>query len=251
MKDKFFETVKKIDCALFLLAFAAAAVFLTLGIAREIKSRRRYNKKTQVAALKGEDDKTIVKETTEYLAKSRDVHVFAVKSNAIKTQDAALDEAMTYSSSNLIGKAGKGGGINPIVNLIFARGDGADEKRLFSENVFIERYSFERREYNDSTRETEVVFPKNAYAVIERDDNGDGVLSADDFVCLYISDYDGGNLKKLAGNICFCRIEEDALIFADYKDGEKTYRAYDSKTGRVKKIKSSKESVAEKQINLW
>lgn len=256
MKFKFFEVVKKIDYVLVFLASLFIALSMIYFFLAEIVNVRARVKRPQVDVVSAESGETVEnKETTDYIGKFKDVFVFALKSSAIRTQDASsiIEESddMNYASENLVSGKSKGTQSDTFVNMIFVHDATGEETKLFPRNVFIYRHCFEHYEYNEISRKNESVFHKNVYAVIENDANKDGKLNTDDFVCLFVSDYDGKNLKKLAGNICFARLEKDNLIFADYKDGEKTYFSYNADKDTLKKIKTTNEAVSGKMINLW
>ena len=68
----------------------------------------------------------------------------------------------------------------------------------------------------------------NIYAVIKEDTNRDKQLDSKDKIALYVSNYDGKNLKEISSSVYYLDcIDKNTFLFAEYEDGKVTFYEYD------------------------
>ena len=92
----------------------------------------------------------------------------------------------------------------------------------------------------------------NIYAVIEEDTNNDKQLDSNDKIALYVSDFDGKNLKAISSSIYYLDfVDRDVFLFTEYNDGKVYYYEYDGKSKNKKLIKYVEKELDNKYINLW
>lgn len=180
-----------------------------------------------------------------------------------------------YSKRPFVGYAQEDYSGSSVVNFIFNKNGGESEIKLFPENVFVYQYIIARSPLAISIRREAYLFDsypeddltidnikkdtdkkdyceKNIYFVIASDTNGDGVLNKDDDIALYLSDYDGANLKKLSSNMfMFKRLDNYSIIYSDcIKAGETKIYSYDYKTGKASLLRTDTSNKIVKNLSL-
>ncbi len=243
------EQIKKFDYVLFFIAGIIGIVFFLGALCHFIYDLipRRPREPAHVAIIQNGDEKTEIVRTTNFFQKVKDAYVFTVTSNGIKS-----DELIVVSDiSNLVGAGcvqnslNKSASASEIINFIFVK-DG-EETQLFPSDLFIYKYRFA----DDEKQKAGNFQDFNVYAVIKADTNNDNKLDSKDNISLYVSDYDGKNLFEVSQSIYrFEFVDNNMFLFAEY-DGEiVSYYEFDINAKSKKFIKSVKNSISEKYIDL-
>ncbi|MGP1457793.1 MAG: hypothetical protein ACTTKL_00555 [Treponema sp.] len=246
MKKEVFEFIKKAD---YVLAFVLAVLGIAATAATIVRDLLPFHraKPHQVAVV--EDAAAEIKEYVEFETKIKDAYVFSVKSSAVKADGeygAGKAEWSGMGFSNALGKSYSGDG---VTNFIFVKAGEKEEYKLFPSNVFI--YKYYLAEVGDERRQDR---PRgcNVYAVGKSDTTGDKILSSEDDIALYVSDYDGKNVKEISSSIMtFQFLGGDEALFSEYDGEVRSYFAFGCKTGIKTLIKSVKETLEEKKIALY
>lgn len=247
MKKLSFEFIKKADFLLVFLLSILGIVFL-IGLAlNEFMAYRRSRKTPQITVVE-DDDAGKIKEYVEFSAKNDDFYIFAVKSSAIKAEDIYIPESKSFSGLGFSNAVGKSGDSDGITNFIFVKSDGQDELKLFPSNVFIYKYEFSR----DSEELYAYSHECNIYAVIKGDTNNDKVLSSEDDISLYVSDYNGKNLKEISPSIMsVLLIDKNELLFTEYAEEKLSYFVYDCAKHTKTLLKTAVQEMNHKEIRLY
>lgn len=246
LKKLSLEQIKKIDCIMFFIAGIIGIIFLLVGlIAFIVDSIPHHPQKPHVQVIQEDDTKTEIITSTEFLTKLKDVYIFSVESNGIKSSELEKSNKMALKevAQNSIRKSASD---SELINLIFVQ-DGK-EITLFQNNLFIYKHSFENedKDYYSNTHKY------NIYSVIKNDTNGDNFLDSKDDISLYISDYNGENLREISSSVYDVSILEDSLIlFTEYDDNKLTYYEFNPKTNTRKTIKTIEKEVTSKSIYIY
>ena len=184
------------------------------------------------------ESKVEIKQSIKYDTLLRDTYVFSLESNAISINNNILlqrsAKSCEYSYRN-----------KRIVNFFFVSAQSKKETRLFDKDILIESHKF----INDN-KNNGYLLDKNIYAVAEQDTNEDQRLTIDDTICLYISDYNGLNLKKIGNNVYRYQIINDNLIlFSEVIENKEVFRAWDINTEKNEIIKTINEKPESKELN--
>ncbi len=247
MKKPIFELIKKIDFVLILIAsllgiavfsFVLVTIIGEMGIFRDRHSTR------QIAVIDKENN-VEVKEHIEFYHKIKDLYVFAVRNSGIKSDELyGVKAKRTSCFSDDSDNSG-------ITNFIFIKQGEKTERTLFPSNVFIYKHSFQLF-YEDEPSRDRNSLECNVYAVIKEDTNNDKVLNDKDSIALYVSDYDGGNLKEISSAaVTFQLTDKNQFLFSEYDGTNLLYFVYDRKEDRKHMIKSVTQEAPKKSIRLY
>ena len=243
-QSKFFDIIKKIDYILLLIGSCLGIIFFGVLIFEEIGHRFHRRQPPQIAVVEAED-KSEIREYVEFCSKVRDVFVFGVKSTAVKAEELYSVESQKMSALSNI--AGKGTGFDGITNFIFINESTHSEYKLFPKNVFVYKYSFMTDNPEPYIRNHQC----NIYAVIRSDTNGDKVLNSRDNISLFISDYDGRNVKELSAAIMsFDYTAQEEFVFTEYDGSQLSYFVCDCRTRNKRLLKTVDQKPMVKRINL-
>lgn len=134
-----------------------------------------------------------------FITKLRDTHVFGISSKLI---DLERRHASSLERSGAVRDELRGRyyGFSSETNFVFVGPKGVGHV-LFEQDVMVNRYdlSRERKVGPPGTEQTQL--NRNLYLVTIADTNRDGFLTLEDEQTLYVSDYDGKNLKPLLNNV--------------------------------------------------
>lgn len=249
MKKFNFEIIKKIDYIMIFLAglfvLGAIIVFCVQELVDSLSPRT-----IPTIPIIENNDKVEIKEKVEFYRKLDDIFVFRVRSNGIKSDEMEAEPVYSDRSSSIsnlyqsksYGKSGE------VINLIFVK-DGVERKLFESNNSFIYRNRLKTEDCSENRYYCNQNF--NLYVVISADTNGDKFLNSKDNLSLYISNYDGSDLKMISSSIFSCELIEDNQLLYTENDGTKTsYYLYDGTKKSISFIKSVNEVVTEKSISL-
>ena len=232
-QSKFFDIIKKIDYILLLIGSCMGIIFFGVLIFEEIGHRFHRRQPSQISVVEAED-KSEIREYVEFCSKVRDVFVFGVKSTAVKAEELYSVESQKMSALSNI--AGKGTGFDGITNFVFV-----------NENTHVYKYSFMTDNPEPYIRNHQC----NIYAVIRSDTNGDKVLNSRDNISLFISDYDGRNVKELSAAIMsFDYTAQEEFAFTEYDGSQLSYFVCDCRTRNKRLLKTVDQKPMVKRINL-
>lgn len=241
MKKISIEKIKQLDYILFFIIMIIALIIMIGASIYMVIDSFSYRHSTPAHVEVIDEDMDVeIKETVKYLTKLKDTFVFSIESNGIKT-DSQLLEAEGVSQNTMRKSYSKSSKISEPVNFIFIKND--EELKLFSSNVFIYKYML----YDDDNNYLNLNF--NVYAVVKSDSNNDKKLDSKDIISLYVSDYDGNNLKEISSSIYIVKvINENSILFVEKDKNLLNYYEYDGK--ETKLIKSFEQELNEKMIDL-
>lgn len=249
MKKINFEVIKKIDLLLFLIGAILGCILLILAIIDSIPTFHIRTQNTQMEIV--EDPKIEIKEYISFSRKIKDTYVFAIRSSGIRadglyeTEDNYRNSKNTsYACYNSIKSYDNDR--NAITNFIFIKDGEKEEYRIFPPNTFIYKYQLMRdnRDYPGFNN-------FNIYAVIKEDTNHDKVLDSADDIALYVSDYDGRNIKEISTSIMtFDNIDKDEFLFTEYDGTTLSYFSYNGTDCKKKLLKSVKQEIKDKSLDI-
>lgn len=241
MKKISIEKIKQLDYILFFIIMIIALIIMIGASIYMVIDSFSYRHSTPAHVEVIDEDMDVeIKENIKYLTKLKDTFVFSIESNGIKT-DSQLLEAEGFSQNTMRKSYSKSSEISESVNFIFIKND--EELKLFSSNVFIYKYML----YDDDNNYLNLNF--NVYAVVKSDSNNDKKLDSKDIISLYVSDYDGNNLKEISSSIYIVKvINKNSILFVEKDNNLLNYYEYDGK--ETKLIKSFEQELNKKMIDL-
>jgi len=246
MKKKIFEFIKKADFVLVFIFMFLGIIVLTVLLINDLLPFHRTSPH-QITVV--EDVHVEIKEHLEFERKIKDTYIFSVKSSAIKADELYGTEKSDWSGNGFSNVLGRSFGGDGITNLIFVKNNGREEYKLFPVNVFIYKYCLAEDEEDQPPR-----YPHecNVYAVVKNDTTNDKILNSEDDIALYVSDYDGTNVKEVSSSIITFRfLGGEEILFSEYDGAVQSYFVYDCKTNVKTLIKSVKQEIIEKEIALY
>jgi hypothetical protein len=142
--------------------------------------------------------------------------------------------------------SGRPGG-RATVNLLFVKNDGSIVRTLFKENCLMLSHSFAFMRM-PSVRQIEgEQNSKNTYLVVT-EDNGSGEISEKGRKDLYVSDYDGNNLKMVLQSVDSYYPLDRNRIFISQKEQQNTkYYSYDLVNGILVSLINTKDFIYSKK----
>lgn len=248
MKKSFFDIIKKIDLFIILflgligIACFSYIIYTTANIYAFDRAHRRA-----LPVVDSSSSEVAQKTTLSYLTKIKDTYIFMLKAAGVSP---STQENITSSMSN--SSYNKTSNTEEAVNFLFITPQEKSENLLFNTNTFIYKYTIGTENYRSDKQDR---FDKNLYLVIENDTNKDGKLNSDDAAALYISSYNGSNLKCLSTNLLSYSRKYDYITFAEY--GEEIVNFYSYNTANdtkillksVKQGSAGSEYVVKKELN--
>jgi hypothetical protein len=251
MKKINFELIKKIDCLLVFIVAVIAIIGLLITFISEILPVH-HSTPAHIEIVNSDDEEATKKttETIDFVKKIKDVYVFSISTSAIKSNELSTSKSEAKQLSNSIVK---GNSSSEIVNFIFVKDE--QETVLFSSKAFIYKYQLANDNDSDTNKVSSSIKKShifNIYAVIEEDTNNDKQLDSNDKIVLYVSDFDGKNLKEISSSIYYLDlVDRDVILFTEYNDGKVYYYEYDGNSKNKKIIKCVEKELDNKYINLW
>ncbi|AWB65550.1 hypothetical protein C2869_03465 [Saccharobesus litoralis] len=175
----------------------------------------------------------------DYYDKYKDVYIFTITSSfinrgpEIENFNKPMEFIRASDGYNSVG--------NNVVNLLFSSKSG-EKHKLFAHDVYVTSFELVIEENNRNKKR----LSKNIYSVVENDSNNDGFLSKEDNRNLYISDYDGTNLKKIASQVKMYQvIADDELLIHQYDQANSIYYSYNVKTSELLKLNTDLDAANE------
>jgi hypothetical protein len=207
MKGKIFNFIAKANQVLF---FTGMLVFIGffLVVTYSFLLPSKYEKsKVQIIEQEIGKPKVEVVYVKEYVRKIKGIHIFKILANTINSEYINKRSRIDNFSSSK-----RNSNRNELVNIIFVDGSG-NRKKLFKSDHLIKNLTFANFKVDDNPtnnirnlRDQDFYLDKNIYSVFTKDSNNDGFLSSDDAKSLYLSDYNGENLKLIFDDILRYRV---------------------------------------------
>lgn len=248
MKKLNFEIIKKVDYLLVFLVAVFGLIALLVNIISDIfpiHHKQRQPAHIEIIDSETEEDSAKLTENINFMKKLKDVYVFSVSTSAIKSNELSKSNIESKQLENVMQKHSTA---SEIINFIFVKDE--QELKLFSTKAFIYKY-----ELADDDNSSSYIVHKhnfNIYAVIKEDSNNDKQLDSKDKISLYVSDYNGNNLKEISSSIYYVDcIDENTILFTEYSNGKVSYYEYNGNLKTTKLIKSIEKEVTEKSIDLY
>jgi Na+-transporting methylmalonyl-CoA/oxaloacetate decarboxylase gamma subunit len=243
---KIFHWVWNINGILFLLLLIIAIISLTSDfIGKYFKGNRSEEEGIPIVASSEKAAKKLKIEIDDDMTQVKDVLIFKVKSNMLIAKGGKGISNMFLDSSGSGSVAGVGGVSDTrfIVNFLFVSTITGKKKFLFDRYVFICDVDYaEFRNPESLSTSPHTYFSKNVFKVISKDSDGNGMLDLDDQNDLYVSDYDGRNLKLIQADIEDYTINDrQKLLVTSENNGKKVIRFYDAEKDQMKLILNSAE----------
>lgn len=186
--------------------FISVILIITLGyLSIELISDLNRNSRSwdgvEVIEPQDLDNETIITRSFVNPEKNGQIIMYEVITDKIIKFDEALFNKSMISSSY-----SKSNG-NRVVNILFHNIETSKSKLLLPKDSLITNYIL-------SDQKTIFSLSRNIYLIVTKDTNDDNYFTADDSKDLYVSDYDGSNLLKLAEDInSFRVIQDNELVF--------------------------------------
>jgi hypothetical protein len=195
-----------------------------------------HNSSQEIQIIPSESKTTITQET-RYNTLLRDVFVFSVESNSVR--EVANDKFEKSVASN------NRSSNNEIVNFQFISEKQKQEQQLLPNNSLIISYQF----INDE-KLNGFLLSKNVYAIAEKDSDNNKKLSSDDVIDLYVSDYNGKNLKIIGQNIYgYQVVKNNTVLFTEVMDNKQIIKIYSTENNDVQEIKRINSKPDNKDFN--
>ena len=251
MKKINFEIIKKVDYLLVFIAAVIGLIALLVNLISEIFPIRG-SQPAHIEIIDSRDEEAVSKitESIDFLEKIKDVYVFSVTTSAIKSDDLSKSNLEAKQLSNIIQKSSSA---SKIINFIFVKDE--QETLLFPSKVFIYKYQLSNDNSPNDINTSAIhknLHNFNIDAVIKEDTNRDKQLDSKDKIALYVSNYDGKNLKEISSSVYYLDcIDKNTFLFSEYEDGKVTFYEYDGNFEKVTLIKTVQQELSEKRIILW
>ena len=125
------------------------------------------------------------------------------------------------------------------VNLIFINEFTGQQKKLFVNDQIIIDTDYYNQENGKNFK-----ISKNIYASIPIDSNNDKKIDKNDDINLYVSDYNGDNLKQIFSNIYFYQIiDNDLILIKKYENNRLKYFMYNVGNEQIKLLIENQEDI--------
>lgn len=173
--------------------------------------------------------------TEHFVAKLRDTYVFSLSSDVIDPfykHPKSLERGMMRDDA----PRGRYHAAGDAVNLIFVGPDG-EGKVLFEQDVRINQYELSRDEAQTPYGRHQLLLERNLYLVTTADTNKDGFLNYEDQQMLYVSEYNGAELKVVLEDVESYQELSANLLLITKRVGSKTeFFEYDVISGALRDI---------------
>ncbi|HZK20433.1 MAG TPA: hypothetical protein VFC68_06900, partial [Treponemataceae bacterium] len=179
------EKIKNVNAVIIFIAIVGFLLFFIIGAIISFIPRRSSN----VVRIVNKEDSQEIVQTVKFQTVIKDYIVFSHNSNSLyrdKRVDLEFSGLMEKSYNN-----------TARVNFSFISMDTQKETLLLKNNALIISYKL----CNDMFLNNNKTISKNIYAIVLSDSNQDQKLNADDRIDLFISDYNGLNIKNICSDI--------------------------------------------------
>ena len=232
------DTVKDLNQIFFFVAFILVGGAMGLQVLQGLLHSSARN--AGVAVLPGEsadgtEKRTKVTYTEQFVAKLRDTYVFSLSSNVIDPfhrHPKSLERGMMRDDA----PRGRYHAAGDAVNLIFVGPDG-EGKVLFEQDVRINQYELSRDEEKTPYNRHSFLLERNIYLVTTSDTNKDGFLNYEDAQTLYVSDYNGADLKVVLEDVeSYQELSANLLLITKRVGSDTEFFEYEVISGALRDI---------------
>ena len=222
---------------------AIFVAFLLVGGAMGLQALQGLLSPTRnvgVAVLPGEsadgtNARPKVTYTEHFVAKLRDTYVFSLSSDVIDPfykHPKSLERGMMRDDA----PRGRYHAAGDAVNLIFVGPDG-EGKVLFEQDVRINQYELSRDEEETPYGRHQLLLERNLYLVTTADTNKDGFLNYEDQQTLYVSEYNGAELKFVLEDVeSYKELSANLLLITKRVGSNTEFFEYDVNSGALRDI---------------
>ena len=173
--------------------------------------------------------------TEQFVAKLRDTYVFSLSSNVIDPfhrHPKSLERGMMRDDA----PRGRYHAAGDAVNLIFVGPDG-EGKVLFEQDVRINQYELSRDEEKTPYDRHSFLLERNIYLVTTSDTNKDGFLNYEDAQTLYVSEYNGADLKVVLEDVeSYRELSANLLLITKRVGSDTEFFEYEVISGALRDI---------------
>lgn len=240
MFDKTNKFIAKTNQVLFFIVMLGVVFFMTFNFYKELTQRNYEPPKIQITDLQEGADSQQVGYMKNYIGYIKDIQVFKISAESIYNPQ--IDQF-----SGLTNMFSMGYNENKTVNFMFLTENNANYM-LFKRDRLIIKYtlaktnsdSFVPQEGLYKFHDMKFSISNNIYTVIESDSNLDGYLSEKDSKSLYVSDYDGRNVKNIFKDILSYEvIKKDLILIEKDENAIIEYYTYNLVTYDIVKLKTT------------
>ncbi len=169
--------------------------------------------------------------TTEFEHRIKDVLVFNIKAEVIDPN--ANNRGLHIVEKSSAFASGYYFNSDQTVNMMFVS-EGESGRLLFKADRLITDVRIINSEQKNRS---DYLLDKNLYETVDEDSSGDGFLGEDDQKALYVSDYDGRNLKQIATGVSkLILIDDNEVLIAKGEKQKMQFFIYDVHSGEIKPI---------------
>jgi hypothetical protein len=239
MFNKINKFIAKANQVLFFIVMLGVICVIAFNLYKELVPRNYDLPKVQITDLQKGVNSQQIGYKKSYIGYIKDVQVFKISAESIYNPQASQLQGLTSSFS--MGYNG-----DKTVNFMFLP-ENNDNYMLFKRDRLILNYSLVKTNSDSFTPleelnnhyDREFFAIKNIYLVIDVDSNLDGYLSEKDTKSLYVSDYDGQNVKTIFKDIQSYKIIKNDLILINKDESANIeYYTYNLLTNEVNKLKT-------------
>ena len=231
------DTVKDLNQLFFFVAFLLVGGAMGLQVLQGLL--HSPPRTAGVAVLPGESaegaSRPKVTYTEQFIAKLRDTYVFSLSSNVVDPfhrHSKSLERGMMREDE----PRGRYHAAGDAVNLIFV-GPVGEGKVLFEQDVRINQYDLSRDEKKTPYGRHPFLLARNLYLVTTSDTNKDGFLNYEDAQTLYVSEYNGTDLKVVLEDVeSYQEVSENLLLISKGSGPETRFFEYEVISGALRDI---------------
>ena len=225
---KLFSFISVANQLLFFIGLIVIGVMFALSF-------RTYHPEENKVEIVQESEQTSASKKTIYTKEFehhiKDVLIFNIKAEVIDPN--AKNKGRHVVRKSLAFASGYYFNSDQTVNMMFVS-EGESGRFLFENDRLIADVEFINSEQE---HRSDYLFDKNLYETVDEDSSGDGFLGEDDKRTLYVSDYDGRNLKQVATGISkLILIGNNKVLIVKGEKQEKQFFVYNVQSGEVQPI---------------
>ena len=233
------DTIKDVNQVAIFVVLVVFGFMMGLKVLADFFPSRGLSNGVAVLTDKDSDGSSTGSSTTyqrSFIAKLKDTHVFGISSRLIDLErhHATSLERTGAARDELRGRYY---GIRSETNFVFVGPDGQGHV-LFQQDVLVNQYDLSRDAKVGPHGTEQTRLSRNLYLVTTADTNRDGFLTFEDEQTLYVSDYDGTNLRPLQKNVVsYQEVSADTLIITQIRGATQHFHEYDVVKDTLREVK--------------